>query len=61
MPIYEYTCKKCGEGFDALRWASEVDKPMRCPKCGSEDTERHLSIFSSRNTQDSGCSPTGFS
>ena len=60
MPVYEYTCQKCGEGFDALRWASEMDKPVACPKCGSEQTERRLSVFSSRNPGSSDCRPTGF-
>jgi putative FmdB family regulatory protein len=61
MPIYEYTCKKCSQGFDALRWASEKDKPVICPRCGSEETERRLSVFSSRTSKENGCSPTGFS
>src|SRR5262245_404880 len=32
MPIYEYTCQKCGRHLEALQKMS--DKPLtRCPEC----------------------------
>ncbi|HMA67278.1 MAG TPA: zinc ribbon domain-containing protein [Desulfosalsimonadaceae bacterium] len=40
MPIYEYTCRKCEETFEALIRGGE--KPS-CPLCGSEDVKRLLS------------------
>jgi len=46
MPIYEYECRKCGEGFSVLKLgASEVD--TSCPKCKSTDTHKQVSSFSS--------------
>lgn len=45
MPIYEYRCEKCGENFDLfLRSATEEPEP-KCPKCGSTDVNRAISLF----------------
>ncbi len=41
MPIYEYTCKGCGEEFELLL---RHDTAAACPSCQSEDIERHLSL-----------------
>ncbi len=42
MPIYEYTCKKCGHLFDYLAFKiSEPDPP--CPNCGSEEVKKLMS------------------
>lgn len=41
MPIYEYTCKSCGEEFELLvRHATKV----ACPACGSAEIEKLLSL-----------------
>ena len=45
MPIYEYQCKKCGEKFDKLVRSMATNDPVACPKCGSEQTARALSVF----------------
>ena len=46
MPIFEYTCSKCGEAFSVLKLGStEVD--TNCPKCGSADTAKQMSSFCS--------------
>ncbi len=35
MPIYEYSCTKCGETTEAMQKIS--DPPLKkCPKCGGE-------------------------
>ncbi|MGB9606494.1 MAG: FmdB family zinc ribbon protein [Bryobacteraceae bacterium] len=47
MPLYEYQCAECGEVFELLRRADEADEPAECPRCGSEHTQRQLSLFSS--------------
>lgn len=47
MPLYEYKCRKCGEQFEKLVRASDTDKPVTCPYCGEEDTERKVSVFGS--------------
>ncbi|MHC4884318.1 MAG: FmdB family zinc ribbon protein [Planctomycetota bacterium] len=43
MPIFEYTCKKCGELFEEL---VRSDTVVECPKCGSQKVEKELSVFS---------------
>ncbi len=35
MPLYDYTCPKCGR-FSAFRPMSMHDKPQPCPECGTE-------------------------
>jgi len=43
MPIYEYSCSRCGNEFEALvRSGSAPD----CPGCHSTELERKLSVFS---------------
>jgi putative FmdB family regulatory protein len=45
MPIYEYHCKKCDQGFEKLVPSSRAPMPD-CPSCGSKRVERLLSAFS---------------
>jgi len=37
MPVYEYVCRDCREGFEVRASVSEYQKGLavRCPKCGS--------------------------
>jgi putative FmdB family regulatory protein len=43
MPIYDYRCTDCDERYDELvRRAEDV---VTCPSCGSEHSERLLSVF----------------
>jgi putative FmdB family regulatory protein len=45
MPIYEYRCEECGEGFELfVRSPSQAANPT-CPKCGSQRVERAISLF----------------
>ena len=46
MPLYEYKCFECETCFDLLRAMADADVPIACPKCGSLDTRRKLSLFS---------------
>ncbi len=46
MPIYEYTCQKCGREFEELVSVSAEKNPP-CPSCNSEDTEKRLSAIGS--------------
>ncbi|MCS7315125.1 MAG: zinc ribbon domain-containing protein [Bryobacterales bacterium] len=46
MPLYEYRCKQCGEPFEQLRRLGEADRDVTCPRCGAEEVERLLSVFS---------------
>lgn len=42
MPIYEYICRNCRHGFEAL-----VDSSGKaaCPSCASEELDKQLSVF----------------
>ncbi len=61
MPLYEYRCAECGEGFEKLVYSSGV--LVCCPKCGSEEVRRLVSLFgtiSSSSDYTGGCStPAG--
>jgi putative FmdB family regulatory protein len=42
MPIYDYQCRSCGHGFDALQKLS--DAPLTdCPACGAAELQKRLS------------------
>lgn len=42
MPMYDYTCEKCGHAFEHL--ARRLDEPApACPDCGSKKTAKGLS------------------
>ena len=60
MPLYEYVCRACGEGFEALvrSWQESV----ACPACSAADVEKQLSSFAftgsdggSRSSVGGGC------
>lgn len=57
MPIYEYVCNACGEGFALLQRVGSTEKESACPKCGSYGVRRTMSAFSCC----SGNSGSGFS
>ena len=46
MPIFEYTCSKCGNDFEALILSRENEGSARCPACGSGAISKRLSVFS---------------
>jgi len=60
MPIYEYQCLECGEGFELLVGFNETKDHKTCPTCDSTHTTRLISVFASNgsNTTSSagGCS-----
>lgn len=47
MPIYEYVCRTCAHGFEAL-----VDSTGKaaCPQCAGPDLEKQLSVFAASTT-----------
>lgn len=52
MPIYEYSCLKCGLKFDWLmRGGEEV---VVCPKCDQKEVKRLISTFSFRSRDSQG-------
>ncbi len=46
MPIYEYKCNQCAEVFESLQ-LRPTNKAQPCPKCGSGNTEKLLSVTAS--------------
>jgi putative FmdB family regulatory protein len=46
MPIYQYSCRACGNEFDLLVLKATV--PC-CPSCKGEDLEKRLSLPSVRS------------
>lgn len=56
MPIYEYACGSCHAKFDQLvRTMSGADAAkVKCPKCGSTQTSRALSVFAVASDQAKG-------
>ena len=45
MPLYDYQCQQCVNGFTELRRTSEMDTQIDCPECGSRETIRSISSF----------------
>jgi putative FmdB family regulatory protein len=43
MPLFEYKCPSCERVFEEL--VSSPDTPVPCPQCGSDKTEKLLSVF----------------
>ena len=43
MPLYEYSCKNCGETFDKIVSFADSDKLPNCPSCGKKDTRKLIS------------------
>lgn len=41
MPIYEYTCEKCGKVQERIVKSS--DTKVECEKCGDTNMARHVS------------------
>ena len=47
MPIYEYTCSRCGASFEHLA-RTLVDVAKACPKCGAPKPRKAFSSFAAR-------------
>jgi putative FmdB family regulatory protein len=45
MPIYEFDCAGCGEGFEEL---VAMGATPACPHCGSREVERRISLVAPR-------------
>ena len=53
MPLFEYTCQRCGKAFERLLPRAEADRTT-CPHCGSNHVKRELSIFAAAVSQAEG-------
>lgn len=61
MPIYEYTCKECGNEFEELVPLNSETEPA-CPQCDSKNTTKKVSLFGGMgDTTGSSCGTGGFS
>jgi putative FmdB family regulatory protein len=59
MPVYEYTCKKCGHRFEKLLKNAEAETVL-CPNCGSTEAIKEFSSFSSTgSTPATSCNKRG--
>lgn len=45
MPIYEFTCDKCGHDFEEI---TNSDTSRACPYCGSTETRKMMSTSARR-------------
>ncbi len=52
MPIYEYKCTKCGYRFAMLEALGTPTGGRECPACGSKETNRIISSFSTSQKSD---------
>jgi len=44
MPIYEYTCRACGQSFEKRLKVEERQQTQTCPECGHIEAEFRMSI-----------------
>lgn len=46
MPLYEFTCRKCGHAFEELlSMADAAAGKVACPACKSKSVEKGFSSF----------------
>lgn len=46
MPLFEFTCSKCGKVFEELLSLAELAAgDLECPACGAAEVTRGLSTF----------------
>jgi len=56
MPIFEYICKECNHGFEALVFGKDK---AECPKCHGKKLEPQLSVFAAPAKAAAGARPSG--
>lgn len=40
MPMYQFSCRDCGQGFDKKLRMSQASEQQDCPGCGSNQTQK---------------------
>ena len=55
MPIFEYVCRDCNHGFEALVYGSQK---AECPKCHSANLAPQLSTFAVASKGSSSAMPS---
>ncbi|HHS96689.1 MAG TPA: zinc ribbon domain-containing protein [Chloroflexi bacterium] len=56
MPVYEYRCKKCNVKFEKFVRSLSAQNAVQCPRCGSEEVEKAVSLFGVGNRSRSAAS-----
>ena len=56
MPIFEYTCEECRKTFERLTLQPQSGVQPPCPQCGSMQTTKVFSTFSTQASA-AGCAP----
>lgn len=59
MPIYEYTCRKCGKLSEILQGVGSEKMIVKCSSCGSADVEKVFSVMSVPKSDSAHPSPCG--
>jgi putative FmdB family regulatory protein len=60
MPLYEFSCRKCGHRFEELVALADMKAGLvKCPACQSKRVEKGLSSFATGQAADSVGGPTG--
>ncbi len=54
MPIFEYSCLKCGFRFERVQLAG-AEQEINCPECNSADNKKELSAFSTGASSSGEC------
>ncbi len=60
MPIFEYSCTKCGLRFEKLQKDITL-QTAECPSCGSAEVKKEISSFSSNSASGSASAASCFS
>jgi len=48
MPLFEFTCKHCGQEFEELLRSTSAVSEVSCPVCKSSQVQRKISTFATR-------------
>jgi putative FmdB family regulatory protein len=60
MPLYEYSCSRCGRRIEILQRVGADASGLECPECGTSSLEREFSTFASCGSGDgAACAPRG--
>ena len=54
MPIFEYSCLKCGFRFEKVQQPG-MERETTCLECGSGEVKKELSAFSTGTSSSSAC------
>ncbi|MBM3223940.1 MAG: zinc ribbon domain-containing protein [Candidatus Tectomicrobia bacterium] len=58
MPIFEYACDACGHTFERLTLRPQSVGQQPCPQCGSVQTTKVFSTFSTQGSVGASASGT---